>query len=80
MLPLHKRQGGEKYSSYSFLTSALDWMSGQRRAPTSLYPRERSPRTQWTGGWMGLQSWSAHRRWRKSPLSLPGIEPPLSSL
>jgi hypothetical protein len=32
--------GGERmYSSYSFMTSALDEMSGQRHAPAMLYPR-----------------------------------------
>jgi hypothetical protein len=37
-VPLHATQalGGEKYSSYSFLTSALDGMSGQRHAPVAL--------------------------------------------
>jgi hypothetical protein len=28
---------GEEYSSYSFLTSALDGVSGQRHAPALLY-------------------------------------------
>jgi hypothetical protein len=27
------------YSSFSFLTSALDGVSGQRHAPAALYPR-----------------------------------------
>jgi hypothetical protein len=38
-VPLHamKAFGGEEvYSSYSFLTSALDEVSGQRHAPTTL--------------------------------------------
>jgi hypothetical protein len=41
------------YSSYSFLTSALDGLSGQRHAPAALYPRERTPGTHCTGGWVG---------------------------
>jgi hypothetical protein len=41
----HNRYVGDKrerkYSSYSFLISALDGVSGQRHAPTVLYPREK---------------------------------------
>jgi hypothetical protein len=28
-------------------------VSGQRHAPTTLYPVQRSPGTQWIGGWVG---------------------------
>jgi hypothetical protein len=42
-------------SSYSFLTSALDRMSGQRHAPAALYPRGKDPGVHWTGGWVGLE-------------------------
>jgi hypothetical protein len=35
--------GGE-YCSYSFLTSALDGVSGQRHAPAALYLRGKDPR------------------------------------
>jgi hypothetical protein len=31
------------YSSYSFTTSALVWVSGQRQAPAALYPRGMEP-------------------------------------
>jgi hypothetical protein len=31
--------GEMNYSSYSFLTSALDGVSGQRHGPAALYPR-----------------------------------------
>jgi hypothetical protein len=44
--------GGEEYSSYSFLTSALDGVSGQRQAPVALCPGERTPGTHCTGGWV----------------------------
>jgi hypothetical protein len=44
-----------KYSSYSFLTSALDGVSGQRHAPAAIYSRERTPDTHWIGGWVGLR-------------------------
>jgi hypothetical protein len=32
-----------RYSSYSFLTSALDGVSGQRHTPAALCPEERTP-------------------------------------
>jgi hypothetical protein len=44
-LSRYRRTGdkGERgYISYSFLTSALDGVSGQRHAPTALYPWERN--------------------------------------
>jgi hypothetical protein len=43
-----------RYSSYSFLTSALYGVSGQRDASAALYPWERTYGTHWIGGWMGL--------------------------
>jgi hypothetical protein len=49
-----------------FLDAALDGVSGQQHAPTTLYPRER-PGTHCTGGWVGpmasLDGWkiSPHR-------------------
>jgi hypothetical protein len=45
-----------RYSSYSFLTSALDGVSGQRHAPAVLCPGERTPGTHCTGGWVGLRA------------------------
>jgi hypothetical protein len=48
--------GERRYSSYSFLTSALDGVSGQRHAPAALYPRIKDPGTHWTGGWVGLRA------------------------
>jgi hypothetical protein len=48
--------GGRKYSSYSFLTSALDGVSGQHHAPAALCPGDRTPRTHCTGGWVGLRA------------------------
>jgi hypothetical protein len=42
-VPLHATEalgrGEGRYSSYSFLISALDRVSGQRHAPAALYPR-----------------------------------------
>jgi hypothetical protein len=38
-----RRLGGEEYSSYSFSTSALDGVSGQRHAPAALLPLGKGP-------------------------------------
>jgi hypothetical protein len=45
-----------RYSSYSFLTSALYGGSGQCHAPAALCPWKRTPGTHWTGGWVGLRA------------------------
>jgi hypothetical protein len=42
-LPPCGRQGERKCSSYSFLTSALDGVSGQRHDPAALYRRGKDP-------------------------------------
>jgi hypothetical protein len=42
-----------KNSSYSFLTSELDAMSGQRHSPASPYTQGKDRRT---GGWVGLSA------------------------
>jgi hypothetical protein len=67
---LWRCMGERRYSFYSFLTSALDAVSGQRYAPAALYPRY--PLDRRLGG---PQSWSGHRGQRKNPFPLPGIEP-----
>jgi hypothetical protein len=36
-------QGETVYTSYSFTTSALDGVSGQRHAPAALYPPRKDP-------------------------------------
>jgi hypothetical protein len=47
-------------------------VSGQRYAPAAVYPRERTPGTHCTGGWVAPEPvWTQ----RKNPLLLPGIEP-----
>jgi hypothetical protein len=46
-----------RYSSYSLLTSALhggEWLAS--RPGYALPPRERTPDTHWTGGWVGLRA------------------------
>jgi hypothetical protein len=47
-------RGTGSNSSYSFLTSALGGVSGQRHASAALYLRGRTLSTNWTGGWVGL--------------------------
>jgi hypothetical protein len=64
-----------RYSSYSFLTSALDGVSGQRHAPAALFPGERTPRYPLYRRLGGPQSRSGHRGKRKNPFPLPRIEP-----
>jgi hypothetical protein len=49
-------------------------VSGQRHTSTVLSTRERTPRTHWIGGWVGLKT-GLDRGYRKNSLSLPGIEP-----
>jgi hypothetical protein len=54
-IPQHiiEAQVERSYSSYSFTALELDAVSGQRHAPAALYPRERTPGTHCTGGWVG---------------------------
>jgi hypothetical protein len=55
MLRPCRLQGERMYSSYSFLIFALDGLRGNRHASAALYPRERTPGTHWTGGWVVLE-------------------------
>jgi hypothetical protein len=48
-------KGGDEYSSYSFLTSVLDGLSGQSHAFAALCPGKRTPGTHKSGGWSGLR-------------------------
>jgi hypothetical protein len=68
-------QGGKEVYSYSFMTSELDGVSGQRHAPAALYPRERNPGTHCTGGWVGPRAVVDTEFRGKIPSLLPGIEP-----
>jgi hypothetical protein len=71
------------YSSYSFMTSALDGVSGQRHASAALYtrgkdpryPLDRTPGTLWTGGWVDPRSGLGTEAKGIVLLPLPGIEP-----
>jgi hypothetical protein len=63
------------YSSYSFSTSALDGVSGQRHARPGFTSGERNPGTHWTGGWVGLRASLDTEARGKIVSPLPGIEP-----
>jgi hypothetical protein len=80
--PLHHSgaKGWRMYSSYSFLTSALDGANAQLHSPSAFYPRGKDPRypLYWRLG--GPQSRSGHREYRKYPLGVAGIMPGTSSL
>jgi hypothetical protein len=69
-----KRLGGEGYSSFSFLTSALDGVSGQRHAPAALYPGKGPPvRIVQEAGWATEPVWT--QRLQEKFLASDGIEP-----
>jgi hypothetical protein len=46
-------KGKRSYSSYFFLTSTLDGVSGLRHTPAALNRRGKDPGTHCTGGWVG---------------------------
>jgi hypothetical protein len=46
-------KGERSYSSYSFLTSALHGGEWSVPHPSYALPRERTPGTDWIGGWVG---------------------------
>jgi hypothetical protein len=48
---------------------------GQRHAPAALYPRERTPGTHCTGGWVGPRAGLDTEATGKIFSPLPGIEP-----
>jgi hypothetical protein len=70
--------GERMYSSYSFTTSALDGVSGQRHAPAALYPWGKDPPVPigQEAGWVPEPIWG-QRVEEKSSLPPPGIEPRL---
>jgi hypothetical protein len=49
-------RGERTYSSYSFLTLALDEGELQRHALTALYPWEKIPSNNWIKGWVDLRA------------------------
>jgi hypothetical protein len=75
-------KGKRKYSSYSILISALDWVSGQRHAPAALYTRERAPSTPppMDRKLRGPQCWSGQRLERKSFASAEDGTPVVQSV
>jgi hypothetical protein len=67
-------QGERKYNTFSYLTSELDGVSGQRHDPAELYPGK-DPRYPLYRRQDGPQSWSGHRGQRKISFYLSAIEP-----
>jgi hypothetical protein len=68
--------GGGRYSSYSFMTSALDGGEWSASRPGRAFtPGESTPGTHWTGGWVGPRAGLDTEDRGKNPLPLPGIEP-----
>jgi hypothetical protein len=57
-LPPCRLQGERKYSSYSFLTSALQLVCGQRHVLPALYSRERTHGTGQEAGWASELVWT----------------------
>jgi hypothetical protein len=70
---LWRHSGGEE--SLASTHSALDGVSGQRHAPAELYPRERTPGTHCTGGWVSPKAGLDTEARGKILSPLPGIEP-----
>jgi hypothetical protein len=62
------------YSSNSFSTSALDGMNSEREARPRFSPRERTPGTHFTGGWVGPRAGLDTEVREKIISPLPGIE------
>jgi hypothetical protein len=54
--------------------------NGQRHAPAARYPREMTPGTHWTGGWVGVRAGVDTEAREKNPFPLSGIEPRSSTL
>jgi hypothetical protein len=60
-----RRHGGKVYSSYSLLTSALDWGEWSASGPAATYPRERTPGTHLIEGWVDLRAGlDTEARWK----------------
>jgi hypothetical protein len=57
----HADKGERNYSSYSFLTLAIDWVSGQHYPPSALYQRERTTIYPLDRRLGGPQSWTGQR-------------------
>jgi hypothetical protein len=74
-----RRMGERRYSSYSYLTSALDGDEWSASHPDrALPPGERAPGTHWMGGWVGTRT-GLDAEARRKILCLSGIEPWSSS-
>jgi hypothetical protein len=70
-------QGGRRCGSYSFMTSALDGVSGQRHAPTALYIGGKEPQCPLDRTGLAPELVWTQRLEEDFSLPLPGIEPRL---
>jgi hypothetical protein len=78
VIPLHATKAlgvKRRYSTYSFSISTLDGVNGQRHASAALNPRERTPDTHCTGGWVGLRAGLDTEARGKILSHLSGIKP-----
>jgi hypothetical protein len=66
-VPLHtmEEQGERNFSSYSFMTSAVDGVSGQHNGPATLYLLGKDPRYPLDRRLGGPQNRSGHRLGKK---------------
>jgi hypothetical protein len=67
--------GGDRMSSYSFTTSALDGDEWSGSRPGRPLPPGKDPRYPLDRRLGGSQSQSGHKGYRKNSLSLQGLEP-----
>jgi hypothetical protein len=58
-----------------FLTSALDWVSGQIHASAAAPPGDTAPDTHWIGGWVDSRAGLGFMEMSKICLLVPRIEP-----
>jgi hypothetical protein len=70
-----RRQGGDKCSSYSVLTSALDGVSGQRHPPAALCPWKEPPVPTGQEAWWAPEPFWTQRPQEKSFRLCQGMNP-----
>jgi hypothetical protein len=74
-LTRHEDWVERRYSSCSFLTSALNGGEWSASRPGRVYPRKMTPCTHCIGGWVGLRAGLDTEARGKNPLPLPASNP-----
>jgi hypothetical protein len=70
---MEEQGGGEDLQLIPIHDLGIRWVSGERHAPAGIYPRETTPCTNCTGGWVSLRA-GLEKEIRENILSpLPGI-------